>query len=46
MRSDFRNFRVDRMDAVEMLADPVSADPARGLRAYLAAMGGDPELEV
>jgi predicted DNA-binding transcriptional regulator YafY len=46
MREDFRNFRVDRMDAVETLADAVSADPARGLRAYLAAMGGDPDLEL
>jgi predicted DNA-binding transcriptional regulator YafY len=46
MRTDFRNFRVDRMEAVEVLADAVSTDPARGLRAYLAAMGGDPDLEV
>ena len=29
--------------AGEHLDGPVSADPARGLRAYLAAMGGDPD---
>jgi predicted DNA-binding transcriptional regulator YafY len=46
MRTDFRNFRVDRMDALEVLADGVSEDPSRGLRAYLAAMGGDPDLEL
>jgi predicted DNA-binding transcriptional regulator YafY len=46
MRTDFRNFRIDRMDEVEMLPDPVSTDPARGLRAYLAAIGGDPDLEL
>ena len=34
------------MHVFEVLADPVSTDPTRGLRAYLAAMGGDPELEV
>jgi predicted DNA-binding transcriptional regulator YafY len=46
MRADFRNFRLDRMDAVEALEDPVSDDPARGLRAYLAAMGVTEDLEV
>jgi predicted DNA-binding transcriptional regulator YafY len=46
MRADFRNFRVDRMDTLEILADLVSTDPSRGLRAYLAAMGADPDLEV
>ncbi len=46
MRTDFRNFRVDRMDALEMLADVVSTEPSRGLRAYLAAMGADPDLEL
>jgi predicted DNA-binding transcriptional regulator YafY len=45
-RTDFRNFRLDRMDGLEILPDPVSTDPARGLRAYLAAMGGDPDLEL
>lgn len=45
-REDFRNFRVDRMDALAVGDDPVSEDPARGLRAYLAAMGASPELEV
>lgn len=45
MRTDFRNFRLDRMESVEALAERVSSDPARGLRAYLAAVGGDPELE-
>jgi predicted DNA-binding transcriptional regulator YafY len=46
MRTDFRNFRLGRMDALEMLSDPVSTDPAHGLRAYLAAMGEDPDLEL
>jgi hypothetical protein len=34
------------MDALEVLADVVSAEPSRGLRAYLAAMGADPDLEL
>jgi predicted DNA-binding transcriptional regulator YafY len=46
MRTDFRNFRVDRMDALEILADAVSAEPSRGLRAYLSAMGADPDLAL
>jgi predicted DNA-binding transcriptional regulator YafY len=46
LREDFRNFRVDRMQEVEVLADQVSDDPARGLRAYLAAMGADPDLAL
>jgi predicted DNA-binding transcriptional regulator YafY len=45
-REDFRNFRVDRMDAVAVGDDRVSSDPARGLRAYLAAMGVSPDLQV
>lgn len=35
-----------RMRTLEILADPVSADPARGLRVYLTVMGGDPDLEL
>lgn len=44
-REDFRNFRVDRMEQVTVLEEPVSEDPARGLRAYLAAVGAA-DLEV
>lgn len=45
-RQDFRNFRVDRMQDVAVAAEPVSREPERGLRAYLAAMGAAPDLEV
>lgn len=45
-RNDFRNFRVDRMDEVGVRDEPVSGDPAHGLRAYLAAMGAAADLEL
>jgi predicted DNA-binding transcriptional regulator YafY len=45
-REDFRNFRVDRMADLALREEPVSADPARGLRAYLAAVGASPDFEV
>ena len=45
-RKDFRNFRVDRIDALAVGAEPVSQDPARGLRAYLTAMGVPPDYEL
>jgi predicted DNA-binding transcriptional regulator YafY len=46
LRTDFRNFRLDRIETLEALAEVTAEDPARGLRAYLAAAGADPEIEV
>ncbi|HET7747154.1 MAG TPA: YafY family protein [Vicinamibacteria bacterium] len=45
-RADFRNFRVDRMDELAATDEPVSDDPARGLRAYLSSVGASPDFEV
>ncbi len=46
MREDFRNFRVDRIAELEKKDEQPPDDPARGLRAYLAAMGASPDFEV
>jgi predicted DNA-binding transcriptional regulator YafY len=43
-RKDFRNFRVDRITELAMIDDPVSTDPARGLAAYLEAVGAAPDM--
>lgn len=45
-REDFRNFRVDRMVSMDLLDEVYGMEPARGLRAYLDAMGAGPDLEV
>jgi predicted DNA-binding transcriptional regulator YafY len=37
LRGDFRNFRPDRMESVEVLDDRFDDDPQRNLNAYLAA---------
>ena len=39
LREDFRNFRLDRMAGVEVLAEVAADDPARGLRAFLKSAG-------
>jgi predicted DNA-binding transcriptional regulator YafY len=46
LRRDFRNFRLDRIDDCELLAEVAADDPARGLRAFLASAGAHPELEI
>lgn len=46
LRCDFRNFRLDRMAATAVLDEAVPEDEARGLQAYLEAMGAEPELEA
>jgi predicted DNA-binding transcriptional regulator YafY len=43
-RRDFRSFRVDRIVSLEPQAEIVPETRVRGLAAYLAAMGADPEL--
>lgn len=46
LRRDFRNFRLDRIDALFTLDERASDDPARGLRAYLVAAGAGEDVEV
>jgi predicted DNA-binding transcriptional regulator YafY len=46
LRVDFRNFRLDRIEALAARDEIADDDPAHGLRAYLAAAGADPEMEV
>ncbi|HEV8632347.1 MAG TPA: YafY family protein [Thermoanaerobaculia bacterium] len=46
LRVDFRNFRLDRIDGLEVLDEIASDDPARGLRAYLDSVGAGPEFDV
>ena len=46
LREDFRNFRLDRMDGVEVLAEQATDDPARGLKAFLRSAGANPDAEL
>jgi predicted DNA-binding transcriptional regulator YafY len=46
LREDFRNFRLDRMAGVEVLAEVAADDPARGLRAFLKSAGANPDAEI
>jgi predicted DNA-binding transcriptional regulator YafY len=46
MRRDFRNFRLDRMSAMRVREETFPDDPARGLRAFLASVGANPDAEV
>jgi predicted DNA-binding transcriptional regulator YafY len=46
LRVDFRNFRLDRMTGMRALQETFTDDPARGLRAYLASVGANPDAEV
>jgi len=46
MRRDFRNFRLDRMSGMRVGAETFPDDPARGLRAFLASVGANPDAEV
>ncbi len=43
-RSDFRTFRADRLVSFEPAGEHYPADPARGLDAYVRAVGGDRDL--
>lgn len=45
LRAGFRSFRLDRMQAVEPLAEVCEPDPERSLERYLALMGAGPDLE-
>lgn len=45
LRQDFRNFRLDRMQAVRNLGATFEERPERGLARYLALMGADSEFE-
>jgi predicted DNA-binding transcriptional regulator YafY len=45
-RQDFRNFRLDRISGMDVLDEVFDAVPARGLRAYLDAMGAGPDFEA
>lgn len=45
-RGDFRNFRLDRMMDLSTSEETFEETATRGLRAYLAANGGDRELEI
>lgn len=42
-RRDFRTFRADRMRRFEATGETYANDPARGLEAYLRAVGAEPE---
>jgi predicted DNA-binding transcriptional regulator YafY len=46
MRQGFRNFRLDRMAGLRILDERYPDDPARGLRAFLASVGANPDAEV
>ncbi|PYQ47264.1 MAG: DNA-binding transcriptional regulator [Acidobacteria bacterium] len=46
MRRDFRNFRLDRMSGMRVRDETFPDDPARGLRAFLASVGANPDAEV
>src|SRR5258708_2358022 len=46
MRQDFRNFRLDRMAGMHVLQETYPDDPARGLRAFLASVGANPDAEI
>jgi predicted DNA-binding transcriptional regulator YafY len=46
LRQDFRNFRLDRMAGLRVLEETYGDDPARGLRAFLASVGANPDAEV
>jgi predicted DNA-binding transcriptional regulator YafY len=46
LREGFRNFRLDRMAGVELLDEVAADDPARGLRAFLASAGANPDAEI
>jgi len=46
LRRDFRNFRLDRLEGLEVLDEVYPDDEARGLRAYLRAAGAGPEFEA
>ena len=41
LRSDFRTFRTDRIEAVEPLDEPVSTAPEQSLEAFLARMSAE-----
>ena len=38
LREDFRNFRLDRIESLELLNQVHAAEPGRGLHDYYAAM--------
>ncbi len=46
LRQDFRSFRLDRMAGMHVLEETYPDDPARGLRAFLASVGANPDAEV
>ena len=46
MREDFRNFRVDRILELRATPQVIPPDRSHDLRAYLAAMGASPDLDV
>ncbi len=46
LRVGFRNFRLDRIAELELRDEIAADDPGRGLRAFLASLGVDPELEI
>lgn len=46
MREGFRNFRVDRILEMKTTPQQIEPDRTRDLRAYLAAMGASPDIEV
>jgi len=46
LRQDFRNFRLDRMAGLHVLEETYGDDPARGLRAFLASVGANPDAEI
>jgi predicted DNA-binding transcriptional regulator YafY len=46
LRDGFRNFRLDRITGLTVLDERFPDDPARGLRAFLTAMGAPADYEA
>lgn len=43
LRNDFRNFRLDRMNELELMGETFDDEPGKTLRDYLAGLGEDTE---
>ena len=42
LREDFRSFRPDRIAAIDDTGEICADEPARGIEAYMARVGGQP----
>lgn len=46
LRDDFRNFRIDKMSALEVLDESFEDEPGKTLNDYLRGLGDDPEAAL